>query len=164
MDWSTISEFMILVLCSLSWSLSFLEPEQNILNRLMTVINCILTLRCRDKGFHAFLKGISPKVNLMTRLEFETTYFEIAILHVSHDTPLNNLVYQKFWWPETQFGCSGCFGRGCEYHNEPHWTEMPSLPVIFSVLPPRYASMILTPVSESTIFTRVWLIWPRLWI
>ena len=34
-----------------------------------------------EKRFH---KGISPKVNVISRLEFEPAYFDVPIQHVSH--------------------------------------------------------------------------------
>ena len=37
------------------------------------------------KEFHAFPKGINPKVNKMAQLEFELAYFEAAVQHISHD-------------------------------------------------------------------------------
>ena len=42
------------------------------------------THSCRDKGVHAFLKGISPKVNGIMKLEFELVYNNIAVQHVRH--------------------------------------------------------------------------------
>ena len=46
-------------------------------------------LRCcsltqRDKGVHAFPKGISLKVNVIAWLEFELTYYDVTVQHVSH--------------------------------------------------------------------------------
>ena len=41
-----------------------------------------------------FIKGTDPKLNVITRLEFELTYFEIVVEHVSHNTtrtPLDHL-------------------------------------------------------------------------
>ena len=32
-----------------------------------------------DKGIHIFPKGISPKVNLITELEFELTNYNVAV-------------------------------------------------------------------------------------
>ena len=32
-----------------------------------------------NKGVHTFPKGISPKVNVIARLEFELAYFEAAV-------------------------------------------------------------------------------------
>ena len=46
-----------------------------------------------DTKFHAFLKAISPKVNVTARLKFELVYFKAAISHVSHyalGTPLSS--------------------------------------------------------------------------
>ena len=37
-----------------------------------------------NKGVHAFPKGISLKVNLIARLEFELAYFEAAVQLFSH--------------------------------------------------------------------------------
>ena len=36
------------------------------------------------KGVHTFHKGISPKMIVITRLEFELAYNYIAVLHISH--------------------------------------------------------------------------------
>ena len=32
-----------------------------------------------DKGIHAFLKHISPKVNVIARLEFDLAYYDVAL-------------------------------------------------------------------------------------
>ena len=40
----------------------------------------------RNKRIHTFPKGISLKVNVIVRLEFELAYYDIAIQHVNHDT------------------------------------------------------------------------------
>ena len=40
----------------------------------------------RIRWVHTFSKGISPKVNVIARLEFELAYFETAIQHLSHYT------------------------------------------------------------------------------
>ena len=37
-------------------------------------------------GVYGFLKGISQKVKVMARLEFELAYFEVAVQHFSHYT------------------------------------------------------------------------------
>ena len=37
-----------------------------------------------DKGVHTFPKGISSKVNVTMRLEFELIYFGVAVQHFSH--------------------------------------------------------------------------------
>ena len=37
-----------------------------------------------DKGVHTFLKGISPIVNVIGRLEFELAYFEVALQNFSY--------------------------------------------------------------------------------
>ena len=37
-----------------------------------------------DEGIHTFFKGISPKVNVIARLEFELAYYDIIVQHVSH--------------------------------------------------------------------------------
>ena len=34
-----------------------------------------------DKEIHNFPKGISPKLNIMARLEFELAYYEVAVQH-----------------------------------------------------------------------------------
>ena len=39
----------------------------------------------RNKGVHNIPKGISPKVNRIVRLEFELTYYDDAVQHVSHN-------------------------------------------------------------------------------
>ena len=51
-----------------------------------------LTDNWRDKRVHAFPKSISPKVNVIARLEFELAYSEVAILNVNHYTT-ESLVY-----------------------------------------------------------------------
>ena len=48
-----------------------------------------------DKEVHTFPKSISSKVNVIASLEFEHAYYDVAVLHVSHDatgTPPKNLV------------------------------------------------------------------------
>ena len=35
-------------------------------------------------GGHNFSKGISPKVNLIVRQEFDLSYFEAAVQHINH--------------------------------------------------------------------------------
>ena len=36
------------------------------------------------EGFHTSTKGIKPKVNAMLRQEFELSYFDVAVHHVSY--------------------------------------------------------------------------------
>ena len=36
-----------------------------------------------DKGFHMFSKGISPKVDILARLEFELAYYDVTVQDVS---------------------------------------------------------------------------------
>ena len=36
------------------------------------------------KGIHTFPKVISPKVNLIARLDFERAYYDYAVQHISH--------------------------------------------------------------------------------
>ena len=38
----------------------------------------------RDKGVHTFPEGISPKVNVIVRWEFELIYDNIEVSHISH--------------------------------------------------------------------------------
>ena len=38
-----------------------------------------LTYRWEDKGVHTFPKGISPKVNVIVRLEYELAYYDSAV-------------------------------------------------------------------------------------
>ena len=40
----------------------------------------------RDKGVHAFLMGITQKMNITVWLKFEHTYYDAAVQHVSHYT------------------------------------------------------------------------------
>ena len=40
----------------------------------------------RDKRVYAFPNVISPKVNVIAQLEFELTYYEVAIQHANHNT------------------------------------------------------------------------------
>ena len=45
-----------------------------------------------DMEVYTFCKGISPKVNVMARLEFELVYYDVAIQHASYystGTPYN---------------------------------------------------------------------------
>ncbi len=46
----------------------------------------LITYSLEDKGVHTFAKGISPKVNVIVRLEFELAYYDVAALHVNHCT------------------------------------------------------------------------------
>ena len=56
------------------------------------------------KRFHAFPKGIGPKVNVIAWLEFELTYFETAVQHFTpQGLPLNIYSFRVFhisisWW------------------------------------------------------------------
>ena len=45
-----------------------------------------LSLCWGNKKVQYFSKGISPKVNIITRLEFERAYYDVLIQHVSHYT------------------------------------------------------------------------------
>ena len=45
-----------------------------------------LTHSWEDKGVHVFSKGICPKVNEITPLEFELAYYGVAMQCVSHNT------------------------------------------------------------------------------
>ena len=45
-----------------------------------------LTHSWEDKRVHAFPKGINPKVNLIARLKFELTCYNVAVQNVSHYT------------------------------------------------------------------------------
>ena len=38
-----------------------------------------LILSCGDKEVHIFPKGISPRVNIIARLEFELSHYDIAV-------------------------------------------------------------------------------------
>ena len=44
-----------------------------------------------DKGVHTFLKGISPKVRLIARLEIKPVYYETAGQRFTH-----YIIW--FWW------------------------------------------------------------------
>ena len=37
-----------------------------------------------DKRVHIFPKSLSPKVSVKTRLEFELTYYNVAVKHIDH--------------------------------------------------------------------------------
>ena len=37
-----------------------------------------------DKCAITFPKGISPKINVIVLLEFELTYYDIAVQHITH--------------------------------------------------------------------------------
>ena len=39
-----------------------------------------------DKGVHAFLKGISSKMNIIAQLEFELAYFKATVQYFNHYT------------------------------------------------------------------------------
>ena len=43
-----------------------------------------LTYNWENIVLHTFPKDKSPKGNIIARLEFELTYFEVAVKHVSH--------------------------------------------------------------------------------
>ena len=43
-----------------------------------------LTYSWGNKGVRTFPEGISTKVNVIARLEFEFTYFEVATQHFTH--------------------------------------------------------------------------------
>ena len=81
----------------------------------------------KDKGVHSFPKGISPKVNIIERLEFELAYSDSAFKHFipyTTGTPPLFLVEEWMWLGEdTQvFMCvyvcvsaSKCFGKYRKY-------------------------------------------------
>ena len=57
-----------------------------------------LTHSWEDKGFYTFPKGICPKVNVITRLEYELTYYNSAVHcfnHYTTRTPLSFFVLKK---------------------------------------------------------------------
>ena len=43
-----------------------------------------LTHRWEAKGVYRFPKGTDPKVNVVTRLEFELSYIEVTVQQFSH--------------------------------------------------------------------------------
>ena len=45
-----------------------------------------LTHSWEDKGVHTFPMGICPKVNVITRLEFELVYYDFAVHRFNHYT------------------------------------------------------------------------------
>ena len=47
---------------------------------------CYLTHSWEDKGVHTFPNGICPKVNIITRLEFELAYCDSAVHRFNHYT------------------------------------------------------------------------------
>ena len=57
-----------------------------------------LTYNWRKKGVHAFLKSVSLKANVISRLDFELAYFEAAVEHFTHYASssycTNNLQYK----------------------------------------------------------------------
>ena len=44
----------------------------------------VIPFNWKDKRVHAFHEGISSKVNVIARIEFELAFFEVAFQHVSH--------------------------------------------------------------------------------
>ena len=48
-----------------------------------TIVVVLFNLWLKGKVVHAFLKGISPKVNILAQLEFKLIYSDVAIQHVS---------------------------------------------------------------------------------
>ena len=46
---------------------------------------CYIT-QIEVKGVHSLPKGISPKVNVISRIEFELAYSDVTVQHVSHST------------------------------------------------------------------------------
>ena len=47
---------------------------------------CYLTHSWEDKWVHSFAKGICPKVNVITRMEFEQVYYDSVVQFVNHYT------------------------------------------------------------------------------
>ena len=47
-----------------------------------------LTHIWEDKGFIPFLKGICPKVNMISRLEFELAYYHSTVQSFNHYTTI----------------------------------------------------------------------------
>ena len=60
----------------------------------------MLVFNQRDKGVHNFPKGINPKVNVITWLEFELVPYEVAFRHINNyikgTAPLIKL--KKIYW------------------------------------------------------------------
>ena len=50
-------------------------------------------------GIHSFLKGLSSKVNVIVRLEFELDYYNVAVQYVSHYATVLSLL--KLWLNNT---------------------------------------------------------------
>ena len=57
-----------------------------------------------DKQFIPFVKGISPKVSVIARLEFELFYFDTVLQHVNHYATKTTVIY----WPTTEPSIKRC--------------------------------------------------------
>ena len=55
---------------------------------------CYVTHNWKNKGFYTFLKGISPKANVIMQLELKFAYYDITIQHMSYyaiETPTESV-------------------------------------------------------------------------
>ena len=85
----------------------------------------ILSISEKDKGFHAFTKSISLKVNVIAWLEFELTYYDIAVKHVNHLTLVILLgilqSYQKIYFVISSHMISNSWKKKKNFKRRPHW-------------------------------------------
>ena len=52
-----------------------------------------------NKGIHIFLRGISPKVNVIMRREFKLAYFEAVVQHFNHKaTETSSYLDRNTWY------------------------------------------------------------------
>ena len=57
-----------------------------------------------DKEVHAFLKGISPKVNVIVQLEFKLAYYDFTVQYFNHfamGPPFKLIIIHDIWYNVT---------------------------------------------------------------
>ena len=74
--------FILAFFNGISTFMGYLMPEPS-LEKHSSGTN--LPIDGRIKDFHTFRKGISLKVNIITRLEFDLVYYDSAVQHVNHN-------------------------------------------------------------------------------
>ena len=61
-------------------------------------------------GVHTFSKGISLKVNLITQLEFEPTYFVAAVVNLSNYTTGTSPLFIFVYFTSSEYILQSSFG------------------------------------------------------
>ena len=85
-QWSTCLSYHSNLSFGLVWFLSLLAYQPSWVSQCQAILIekqlwYFLTHSYRDKRVHTFRKGISPKVNVIVRLENEIVFYDVAISH-----------------------------------------------------------------------------------